>query len=191
MKHTGARSAGTCIATISRMAQSAETSGSQKAHDNFFELLSKFDNAMLVTQSGPAGSLHARPMAIAETGTDGSLWFITGADTLKIDEIQAHEQVLAVLQNQKQWLSISGRAELDRDRAHVQKVWTESFRVWFDGPDDPNIVLIHLRPSEAEYWDLSGVKKGLKFALQYANAYVSGKPLRGPQDPDTHAKIQM
>ncbi len=172
------------------MAQSSSNAGSQ-AEQNFRELLSKFHHAMLVTHSDHAGiALHARPMAIAETGADGSLWFITGADTPKINDIHEHDQVLAVMQNDKQWLSVCGKAELERDREHIHQVWRESFRAWFQGKDDPNIVLIHLRPSEAEYWDSSGVK-GVKLALQYAAAYVTGKELRGPQSSDIHAKVTL
>lgn len=167
--------------------------GNQAASDaqkNFFELLAKFDNAMLVTHSDKSTAPHARPMAIAETGEDGSIWFITGADTPKIDELQRDANILAVMQNGRQWLSVAGRAELSRDRAHIHRVWKEPFSVWFDGKDDPNIVLIRLNPTDAEYWDNKGMA-GVKYALKTAAAYVSGKELRGTGDVDIHAKVPL
>jgi general stress protein 26 len=165
-----------------------QTQTPNKAEHNFLELLRKFDQAMLVTQGS---ALHGRPMAIAGTEEDGSLWFITRGDTEKVDELTAHSQVLAVMQSSAKWLSISGRAQLSRDRAQIQKLWKESFKVWFESKDDPNIVLIHVHPSEAEYWDDSGIK-GLKLALKAAAAYVTGKEVRpDPGDVNTHAKVRL
>lgn len=172
------------------MGQSKQSpSDSEKAQQNFFELLKKFDTAMLVTH-GKGGPLHARPMAIAETSEDGSVWFITGLDTPKVDEIDKDSELVATFQHDRQYLSVSGRAELHKDRARIHKVWKESFRAWFDGKDDPNIVLIRLNPSSAEYWDNTGLK-GLKFALKVAAAYVTGQELRGSGDVGTHAKVQL
>jgi general stress protein 26 len=129
-------------------------------------------------------------MAIAETSDDGSIWFITGADTPKIDELEHNENILAMMQDGRQWLAVTGRAELHRDRARIHKVWKEAYRAWFDGKDDPNIVLIRLNPREAEYWDNKGLA-GLKFALKFAAAYVTGNEMRGPNDVNTHAKVPL
>ncbi|MET0341078.1 MAG: pyridoxamine 5'-phosphate oxidase family protein [Polyangiales bacterium] len=159
------------------------------AEQKFFELLGGFENAVLVTHDR-SGPLHGRPMAIAETNDDGSIWFITRADAPKVDELQQDAHLLAVLQKERQWLTVSGRGELHRDRARIHKVWKESFRAFFDGKDDPNIALIRLNPSEAEYWDNRGTA-GLKFALKYAAAYVTGKELKGTDDPKVHGKVAL
>lgn len=170
------------------MAHSTENA-SDKAEQKFFELLKQFDNAMLVTHTR-SGPLHGRPMAIAETSHDGSIWFITRADAHKVEEIEKDAHLIAVMQKDRQFLSVSGRGELHRDRARIHKVWKEAFRAWCDGKDDPNILLIRLNPSEGEYWDNKGLA-GLKFALKFAAAYVTGKELRGPDDVNTHAKVSL
>ena len=172
------------------MAQSSSASDSAKAEQKFFELLGQFDNAVLVTHDQQSGSLHGRPMHIAETNEDGSIWFITQADSPKISELQKDTHLLAVAQKDRQWLSISGRAELHRDRARIHKVWKETYRAWFDGKDDPNILLIRLNPTEAEYWDNSGIS-GLKFALKFAAAYVTGREMNGPGDVRIHGKVSL
>jgi general stress protein 26 len=163
-----------------------------KAEQHFFEILKEFDQAMLVTHGSTAG-LHARPMAIAGTEEDGSIWFITGGETSKVYELEKDSTILAVMQKASKTLSIGGHAELARDRAKIHALWKETFRAWFEGKDDPNIVLIRLIPGEAEYWDNSGLQ-GLKFALKFAAAYVSGKTLRndgGGEDVDAHAKVRL
>jgi general stress protein 26 len=164
-----------------------------KAEQHFLEVLQDFEQAMLVTHGSTAG-LHARPMAIASKEEDGSIWFISGGDTSKVNELEKDSTILAVMQNGSKMLSVAGRADLSRDRAKIHALWKETFRAWFEGKDDPNIVLIRLIPTEAEYWDNSGLK-GLKFALKVAAAYVSGKTLRndggGSEDVDAHAKVNL
>ena len=111
-------------------------------------------------------------------------------DSSKVDELKQDDTVLAVMQSASRWLSVTGRAALQRDPAHIKRLWKEAFKLWFKGPDDPSIVLIRLAPTEAEYWDNSGLQ-GLKLVLKSAAAYVTGKELRESGDVNTHAKVQL
>lgn len=170
----------------------AQTTTGFKAEQNFFEILKGFDTAMLVTHGSSAG-LHARPMAIAQVEGDGAIWFITGGDTSKVFELEQDATILAVMQGEKKSLSVGGRAELSRDRQKIRELWKEAFRAWFKGKDDPNIVLIKLNPAEAEYWDSSGLQ-GIKFALKFAAAYVTGQAMShsaDDDDVDEHAKVKL
>lgn len=153
------------------------------------KILQGFDTAMLVTQAAN-GKLHARPMAIASLPQDGDIWFITGDHTGKVYEVQEHQQVSVVCQDgRKLSLSVSGTAELVRDREQVDRIWKETFRTWFpEGRDDPSICLIRVRPSEAEYWDNSGWK-GVKYILNAATAYAKGDRPR-VDEPSQHAKVR-
>jgi general stress protein 26 len=171
------------------MANPTSNTSAVTAEHNVFEILKKFDRAMLVTH-GTEHGLRARPMAIAETGDDGSLWFLTGSDTEKVDEISKDMSVMAVMQTSWIWLSVTGRAELQRDRARIRKLWKDAYKVWFKDADDPRIVLVHLVPTEAEYWDSSGVQ-AVKLALKMATSFVTGKQLRDTEDVNTHAKVQL
>ena len=172
------------------MGQAQQTDDTTKAQQNFVELLKKFDTAMLVTLTSAGAAPHARPMAVAETSEDGSIWFITGKDTPKIDEIKADSQIVAAFAEGKRYLSVNGTAEISRDTKRIEQVWKESFRAWFKGATDPNIVLLRLRPTEAEYWDNSGLE-GVKYALKFATAYVTGEKMKGTKDVDIHAKVQL
>ncbi len=163
-----------------------------KAREHFFATLRKFDTAMMVTHGSDTG-LHARPMAIADIDPDGGLWFITGLDTPKIDELERDTAILAVMQKATQMASVGGRARLSRDRAKIRELWKESFRGWFSGKDDPNIVLIRIEPMEGEYWDNSGLA-GVKYTLKLAKAVITDKPLdrnRDDKDPDIHGKVKL
>ena len=54
------------------------------SNDKLRELLDDFDAAMLVTRR-PDGSLRSRPMAVADLDADGTLWFLTQADSGKME----------------------------------------------------------------------------------------------------------
>jgi general stress protein 26 len=126
----------------------------------FCELLKQFDTGMLVTQTGKGG-LHGRPMVIAQVEDNGDVWFITGTDTPKIDEIRIHDDVQVSFQNRdNQYISLSGRAELQRDPQKISELWQNAFQPWFpQGESDPNLVLIHVRLKRGEYWDTDGQKQ--------------------------------
>jgi general stress protein 26 len=146
---------------------------------------------MFVTQGRDAAGLHARPMAVAKMDEDGSLWFVTGQDTPKIDELVAHPNALVCLQNARQYVTINGHVSIVKDRSKVDEMWSESFRIWFDGKDDPNLVLLRLIPSAGEYWDQSGIR-GVQYAFRAAKAYLSNERVDARADePDIHAAVKL
>jgi general stress protein 26 len=138
------------------------------------ELLKKFSTAMLITHS-ESGGLRARPMALVEVEDSCRLWFITSEESAKVHEIEHDRNVLIACQDgEKVHISLNGQAHLERDRARIERLWQESFKVWFpEGKTDPQIVLIAVSPVDAEYWDNSGVN-GVSYIAKSAKAYLSG-----------------
>src|SRR5438477_7370528 len=123
----------------------------------FYELLKDFKTAMLITHAGN-DKLRARPMAIAQIEPNCRLWFLSGLETAKTHEIEADTHVHIVCQNDRTaYISLEGRATLVRNRAKVEELWNEAYRIWFPlGKDDPDICLISVAPGEGEYWDNEG-----------------------------------
>ncbi len=145
---------------------------------------------MLVTHAGDE-HLRARPMAIAQVEEDCRIWFITGAETGKVHEIESDTRVHIVCQNDRSaYLSLSGRADLVRDRAKVAELWQEPFRVWFPkGKDDPNIELIAVRPDEGEFWDNEGFNK-IQYLFETAKAYATGKTPE-IEEGEQHGRVKL
>lgn len=139
------------------------------------DLLNGFDTAVLITHAGN-NRLHGRPMVVAEVEETGDIWFVTGLDTPKMDEIRSNDHVLVTMQDgDSKFVSIAGRAELVRDAYKVGELWKDRFKTWFPGgKDDPNLVLIHVRGQEAEYWDNAGANK-VVYAFQAMAARVRGQ----------------
>lgn len=160
----------------------------QSPRNHLADLLADFDVAMLVTVT-PEGAPHARPMHIASKEPDADLWFVTAAHSGKVGEIQQDSQVAVTMQDASRYLSISGKAVLVRDRAKIEQLWQESWRVWFpEGKDDPDLALLKIDSGTAEFWDNSGSLK-LKYLFRAGKAYLQGDvPQR---DESIHARVKI
>jgi general stress protein 26 len=141
--------------------------------EHLLALLKGFDTGMLATRT-TEGTLRARPMALAEVADDGTIHVVAGLDDPKVAEIERDPQVGLFVQGKTQWASVSGRARVVRDRALIDRLWSEVWRVWNPGgKDDPNICLLRIDPTDGEYWDTAGAR-GVRFVLAAAKAYVTG-----------------
>src|SRR5690606_37791534 len=127
------------------------------------------------------------PMAIADTSEDGCLWFVSNVHSGKQEELTEDDHVNVAMQGGGRFLSITGRARVVRDEARQEELWSEAQRVWFpDGPHDPSLVLIEIRPVEAEYWDGSGLK-GLRYLFNEAQVVIGGGQM--DEDARTHGTV--
>ena len=79
------------------------------------------------------------------------------------------------------WVSLTGHAVVVDDLAKKQQLWNAVVEAWFpDGPDDPDVVLLRVEASSAEYWDTPGGRLASAFSL--AKAKVTGKPYSGGEN---------
>lgn len=162
------------------------TTTEEKLHD----LLNDFDSAMLVTRTNE-GQLRSRPMMLADVDADGSLWFMTGSDSGKMDEIESDSHVNVALQTKRKFVSISGKARTVNDRDKVAEVWNEAWKVWFPGgKDDPNLQLLKVDGEMGEYWDNSGTS-GIKYLIEAGKAYLRGTRPDVEGDPKIHGKVNL
>ena len=67
---------------------------------------------------------------------------------------------MIILSNVKKdaYFHLTGTAEIVKDDAMVEKLWTAFVKTWFDGKDDPNLTLIRVDPEHAHYWDTKNGK---------------------------------
>lgn len=149
------------------------------------ELIKDVKIAMLTTVI-PDGSLHSRPMVAQQPEPDGTLWFITGKSTSKVQEIKHDQHVnvaFADLADNK-FVSISGRASVIDDRSKEEQLWNPAYRAWFpNGLDDPDLTLIKVDMDGAEYWDSSS--SAMVQLAGLAKALVTGERY----EPDEHGVV--
>ena len=153
-----------------------ETTASVDARKKVWDLIQDIQVAMLVTRDAQ-GPMAARPMAAVNRDFSDRLWFMTAADSPKLEEIRATPRVLVAYAEPKKqiYVSVRGAARIVQDRDKIRELWTEGARVWFpDGPDDSAIALIEVRVETAEYWD--SPSSAMVYAYGYAKARLTGTP---------------
>lgn len=131
--------------------------------------------AMLTTVAED-GALHSRPMALQEVEFDGDLWFFTERNSRKAHQVQQHPYAGVTFSSpdQQTYVSASGRVDIVADRDKIKQFWSPFLKAWFpNGPDDPNVILLRVAISGAEYWDSpSGVAVQ---AINMVQSLVTGK----------------
>jgi general stress protein 26 len=152
------------------------------------EILDDAGTVMLATRLG-SDELHCRPMAVARVDDDGTMYFATGMSSPKIDELRTDARVQIIFQSKTRYATVSGTARIRRERALIDELWNDSWKIWFpDGKDDPDIAIVEVVPTRGEYWDQSGTR-GLSFLYRAAKAYVTRSELE-PR-PEDHGKVKM
>ncbi len=119
------------------------------------ELVKKIDYCMLTTLDDD-GSLRSRPMSSnGEIEANGGLWFFTYGDSHKVVEAEHHQvNVSFSAPDRQSYVSLSGQAELVRDRSKMQELWKPELKAWFPKElDEPDIALLKVNVEKAEYWD--------------------------------------
>ena len=140
------------------------------------ELVKDIDFCMLTTVD-ETGDFHSRPMSSnGDIDHNGDIWFFTSASSHKVSEIKKLPKVnvsFADPDNQH-YISISGNAQLVRDRDKIEELWRPEFKMWFpEGKDDPDIALLRVGLKKAEYWDSPSSTVG--FMLSFVSSLVTGK----------------
>ena len=154
------------------------------------ELLKDFQVGMVVTRAED-GELRARPMMLAETPSDETLWFMTDRNSTKMDEIAHDNRVNVAMQSSNKFISLSGTAKAVDDRQKIAALWKEPFKVWFPGgKDDPSLILLQVQGQTCEYWDNSGMS-GIKYLIEAGKAYLSGTRPNLSNDTKIHGKVHL
>ncbi len=144
-------------------------------------MIKHIQTAMLTTEDGP--HLRARPMVAVQKAFAGELFFYTHASTHKVAEVGAHERVGVSYadSHEQNYISLSGTAEIVRDKALIQEHWGEAMRTWFPkGVEDPDIAILKVNVDQAEYWDAPN--STMVHLYGYVKATLTGKPPAGGEN---------
>ncbi|CAM5767543.1 pyridoxamine 5'-phosphate oxidase family protein [Bosea minatitlanensis] len=159
---------------------------SRNDQDRVWDLVDSIKFAMLVTHDGDGDGLRARPMHANARREDDAIYFLTDRRDQKDDEIRLNDAVCLAFADpsDQRYLSIGGVATLLDDRALVKSLWAAADKLFWDSPDDPDIRVLRVRPTSAEYWDSPGkIVTSVKMA---AAALTGAKPQLGD-----HRKVSL
>lgn len=131
-----------------------------KKIDELYDLIEGIETAMFTTRR-PNGQLVSRPMQTQDRIEGCDLWFVTDAETHKLDELSLDPHVNCAYYNNKsrEWVSVSGVAHVSKNRNRIRQLYKEDWKAWFGdeggdrdgGPNDPRLALIMVEAEIATY----------------------------------------
>lgn len=131
---------------------------------------------------GYNGKISSRPMTTSEVDEEGNIWFFTNRlSEVSIEADQKNDVCLAyACPSKNDYLSVTGVASVIVNRSKIKELWKNSYKIWFpDGVDDPELALINVTPTNAEYWDSNANKMVILFSMVKAaltgNRYSEGE----------------
>ena len=141
--------------------------------DRVWDIIEKVGVCMLTTRF--PGGLRARPVEARPDRAAGLIFFVTDLRSGKEDEIEAEHDVGLVFidPKDKAYLSITATAQVLQDHAKAREIWKSTDDVWWDGPDDPNVCVLRVRPLTAELWD--GPSSKAVAMYEFAKAKLTGE----------------
>lgn len=175
------------LCTAGKVHPMQDTTAPTEARQKLAELIHDVKFAMLTT-TDTDGTLRSRPMATQKEEFDGDLWFFTGKSSHKVAEIDADHRVNLSFSDPSasKYVSVSGTARLVQDRAKAEKMWTVAYKAWFPkGLEDPDLCLLRVTPTQAEYWDTPG--SAIAHAVGFVKAIATGQRA----DPGDHQKLTL
>ena len=123
------------------------------------ELIEHIEIAMFTTRRAD-GRLVSRPMATQARAAGADLWFVTSTETEKLDELESEPNVNLAYYDMKsrEYVSVSGRARLVKDKAKIEELYRPDWKAWFPGddpksgtPEDPRLILIGVDAQSAVF----------------------------------------
>ncbi|CAN5521319.1 pyridoxamine 5'-phosphate oxidase family protein [soil metagenome] len=125
------------------------------------------------------GLMHSRPMTAQNKSIDESatLYFFASKTGELAADIAADSSVGVSFSDtgKDSYVGIGGQARFVEDQAKKEALWTPMAAAWFPGGvKDPDLGLIEVTMTKAEYWDVKENKATQ--LLKMAKAAVTGKP---------------
>ncbi|MCA0436793.1 MAG: pyridoxamine 5'-phosphate oxidase family protein [Austwickia sp.] len=119
--------------------------------------LIKGQRTAMITTRNEAGLLVSRPLACQESDFDGTVWFFCRDSGPLAGQVRADAACNVAYTEEGRWVSLAGRAEIVRDVAKNEELWSPFAKAYFGVEhDDPDVALLKVTAETAHYWDSPG-----------------------------------
>lgn len=90
-----------------------------------------------------------------------TLYTVTNKETEKVDELSKNPNTHILIGYDgkgfgDEYLAIEGKVEISSDEGMREKVWNKMMRFWFNGPDDPKMVVLKITPTLIQVLNTKG-----------------------------------
>jgi general stress protein 26 len=149
--------------------------------EKFYALIEDLDTAMMTTRRSD-GHLRARAMANQKQAAGADLWFVTRDGSAKLADLahDSHVNLSYYRDSNREWVSVSGIAEISHDQQKVRELYAPDWKVWFaeEGDprhgtaDDPRMVLIGITVHAAEFLEINKPRPVLLY--EFVTGWLTG-----------------
>jgi general stress protein 26 len=159
-------------------------------HKKLWDLIKDIKFGMF-THRHANGMMHSQPLTTLNKSMDegDKLYFFVSRTSDVAQQIMQDDNVNVSYSSPSDdsYVSVSGKALIVEDMGKKKALWSPMAKAWFpDGPTDPDLALVQVRISHAEYWDVKESKM-LQVAKMVAAA-ITGTP---PANRGEHKEVQM
>ncbi|HEU68247.1 MAG TPA: general stress protein [Candidatus Acetothermia bacterium] len=123
-----------------------------EAERRLWEIVEESEIVLLITDA--EGYPRMRPMTTIAYEEDGTIWFATSKSSRKVEEIQHNPRTTACFLTPEggAHAQVFGTAEIVEDPDLKKELWDEDWSEYWEGPEDPDYVLLSLHGARAEYY---------------------------------------
>lgn len=130
-----------------------EASVEREAEERFWEIADQAEITLFITNT-EAGYPRFRPLTLLGYEEDGLLWFATSRSSRKVEEIARDPKVTVCFLALEggAYAQVFGEASLVEDAELRRKLWEEEWGEYWEGPEDPDYVLLQVQIQKAEFY---------------------------------------
>ncbi|MEN3010140.1 MAG: pyridoxamine 5'-phosphate oxidase family protein [Candidatus Bipolaricaulaceae bacterium] len=123
-----------------------------EAEEKLWEIVEESEIALLITQA--EGYPRVRPMTLLAYEEEGGVWFATSKSSRKVEEIGKNPQVTVCFLDLEggAYAQLFGTAQIVEDKATKEEFWDKEWEEYWEGPEDPDYVLLYVEVHKAEYY---------------------------------------
>ncbi|WP_153733594.1 pyridoxamine 5'-phosphate oxidase family protein [Sporosarcina obsidiansis] len=90
-----------------------------------------------------------------------TLYTPTNKDTDKVDDVEKNPYTHILIGYDGEgfgdaYVEYAGRVSISSDEQLKKKIWNDQMKNWFDGPDDPKLVILKVEPEAIRLMNKSG-----------------------------------
>jgi general stress protein 26 len=144
-------------------------------------LLKGITVGMLTTQR-MIGESNSRPMLVQGVDESGWLWFLTDRSSRKVCELSQNPHATITFQSARgdRYVAVQGTAVVVCDDWYLKRFWNPTYRAWFPkGRKDPELVLVAVRVTRAEFWLVP--RSRIRRVFGAASAILTGRKYEAGQ----------
>ncbi len=135
---------------------------------------------------GDAARDSLLPMTPYIRDHDDSIYFFTRAETTIAQSGGADSRMVFVSKGQDYHAYVRGRMERVHDKAIRDEFWSPTLAAWYEGKDDPAMVIMQFHPNTADVW--ASTDNPLRFGFEIAKANMSKHDM---PDVGGHAEVRF